>query len=82
MASVHVQTIRREILKSFSIAYQNKVFTVPNEWLMNILLYDSEQRLIAEMRYYGIQIDEEAHNVRFNKADFKFDIPTVSAWHV
>lgn len=78
MASLHVQTIRREILQSFSIAYQSKVLTVSNEWLMNILLYDSERRLIEEFTYYGIQINEKTHNVRFNKADFKFDIPTVS----
>lgn len=77
MASLHAQIIRREILKCFSVAYQSKVLTVRNEWLKNVLLYDSDKRLIDDLRYYGIQIDDKNRNTRFAKTDFKFDSPTV-----
>lgn len=77
MASLHAEVVRREILKRFAVAYQSRVLTVPTKWLMSVMIYSDEQKMIDSFRAYGIHIDEKAKSVRFSKSDFDFEAQTV-----
>ncbi|KAJ6644618.1 Germinal-center associated nuclear protein [Pseudolycoriella hygida] len=61
----------REILIRFSSAYHSKTLTVPSKWLSDLLLYDDMQLLLADCRYYNIEICSNSSFVKFNKFTFE-----------
>lgn len=62
--------VYREILLRFSSAYNNKMLTVPCKWLADLLLYDDVQMLVADCRYYNIEVNLASSDIKFNKLNF------------
>ena len=69
IASLKLQTIRRELLLRFSVAYQSKSLTVPSEWLQKVLLYENRDLLLQDCHYYGLEIVNRT-DVRFERIKF------------
>lgn len=72
-------TSNSDLKERFSVAYQNKVLTVPLDWLKRIMLYDSWQQLSADLKYYGFAPDTQAQCVRFQRDSFLSSKPIVSS---
>lgn len=68
-----------DLMHCFSIAYQNKVLTVPLDWLAKILLYNSWQQLSTDLKYYGLVPDTQAQCIRFQRDWFLSSKPIVSS---
>lgn len=65
-------------MQCFSMAYQNKVLTVPLDWLVKIMLYNSWQQLSTDLKYYGLVPDTQAQCIRFQRDSFLSSKPIVS----
>lgn len=77
VASLKLKDIRKEILRSFSIAYNNnnKLCGVPNEFIRETLAYDCEEHMRTDLINLGILDETESAgsgSVCFNRK--KFDI--------
>lgn len=66
-----------DLMQCFSVAYQNKVLTVPFDWLTKIMLYESWQQLTTDLKYYGLAVDAQAKCVRFQRDSFLSSKPMV-----
>lgn len=65
-------------MQCFSTAYQNKVLTVPLDWLAKIMIYNSWQQLSTDLKYYGLVPDIQAQSIRFQRDSFLSSKPIVS----
>lgn len=63
------------------MGYQNKVLTVPFEWLSKVLLFTTVEHLVQDCKYYGIHVDQHTKTVKFSYADFNAVQPVVRAFH-
>ncbi|XP_031640631.1 germinal-center associated nuclear protein [Contarinia nasturtii] len=79
VASLHVQSIRRELVQSFSVAYHNKLLSVSLEWLKNITFFHSVQELILDLRYYGLSVDTQTKTVNFQRDAFQASKPIIKS---
>lgn len=72
-------TSNSDLVERFSVAYQNKVLTVPLDWLKRIMQYDSWQQLSTDLKYYGFVPDTQEQCVRFQRDSFLSSKPIVSS---
>lgn len=70
--------IFRKMLHAFTIAYNNKVLTVPIAWLQNILHYDNLSDLEEHLQACNLSVvvaatasnEEKQKTVKFEKVSF------------
>lgn len=76
IASLHLKDIRKEILRNFSIAYNNgNNLRVPNDFIKHLLAYNCDEHMKADLINLGILNEIESTNttsVYFDRR--KFDI--------
>lgn len=58
------------------------MLTVPGKWLAHVLQYESVQLLVADCRYYNIEVDRHSNDIKFNKFDFDRTKDVVSSVHI
>lgn len=59
------------MLFRFSSAYHSKTLTVPIKWLTDLLLYDDDQLLVSDCKYYNIDVNLDCRDIKFNKFNFE-----------
>lgn len=72
VAALKIPKIRKEVLKTFSIAYNSSTLSVPIEFLEKLLVYESRKILIEDLRLLGVYEgrEESPTHVIFNKKKF------------
>lgn len=61
-----------DLMQCFSVAYQNKVLSVPLEWLTKVMAFESWQQLVTDLKYYGMVPDTQQKSIRFQRDDSFF----------
>lgn len=72
----------REILLTFSVAYQSKMLMVPFDWVARVLKFPTDDQMVQDCKYYGIHVDQQSKAVRFFKTDFNAEKPLVTKFHL
>lgn len=65
------------MLRSFSVAYHNKVLTVPTAWVTETLFLESEKDLQTLCAYYGVKVDTATKSIKFDRDAFDVSKATV-----
>ncbi|KAJ8947784.1 hypothetical protein NQ317_003564 [Molorchus minor] len=79
IASLHLPAIRRKALETMSVAYNSKNLSFPVQLLKELLLYDTEEQLISDCRYYGLEVQN--NGVYFSKSLFDLKKSTTPQKH-
>ncbi|XP_045467834.1 germinal-center associated nuclear protein [Harmonia axyridis] len=69
VAILNLPIIRRRALQIMSVAYTSKNQTFPSKDLKELLIYESENDLQKDCKYYGLDMNEKC--ICFNKNSFK-----------
>nr|CAH7712974.1 unnamed protein product [Callosobruchus chinensis] len=67
-ACLNFPEMRKKCFKIMSIAYNSKHLTVPLDFLEDLLLYNTQEEVKDDCKYFGLEIHE--NSVSFNKNSF------------
>lgn len=81
VASLHLNSIRRQALYTMSFAYNCKNISFPMELLKSLLLYNSMEDVIKDLKHYNIAYNEDTMSVHFSKASFSINKDIVPPYH-
>lgn len=81
IASLKLQTIRRQVFLVFASAYSSKQLVVPAEWLRKLLLYNNKTEVVADCKYFELEYFSEKEAIRFYKTDFKAENEPIKQKH-
>lgn len=63
------------MLITFANGFNNKMLSVPLNWLQKVLIYEQENTLKTDLSYYNIEVVKEG--VIFNKSSIDLNKPLV-----
>lgn len=66
------------MLITFANGFNNKILSVPLNWLQKVLIYEQEKTLKSDLSYYNIEATSEG--VVFNKSSIDLNKPLVSCF--
>jgi SAC3 domain-containing protein 1 len=80
IASLKLMEIRKEILKTFTIAYSSNNLRVPADFTLRVLSYDRIEDLQCDLKNLGICYDETENStsINFNRKKFNIENSCVS----
>jgi hypothetical protein len=79
VASLKLREIRKEILKSFTIAYNSNSLRVPTDFVFQLLSYERLDDLRSDLKNLGIfEETENSTSINFNRKKFNTESSCVS----
>ncbi|CAH1175860.1 unnamed protein product [Phaedon cochleariae] len=75
LATLHLPELRRSSFKIMSTAYHSKNLRYPLDALQHLLLYNTQDEIIYDCKYYGLNVLN--NGIQFSKTDFDQNKPKV-----